>query len=623
MSHKKILNYLMPKYLKQSIMLAVALFVTVFSYAQDSLRTEKINIISSNNKDRIVDEEIASELITIDTTISKKAIKNIIISSLFTTNVTDQKMEEVDKYSEFSGLIIDSIFIVKARPFEPNNAEDRFTKFLYRTANSIHKITNSSIIEKGLLFEPGERIKSQNIDNSIALLRNSGIFSSVDIYLEPSATNSNMVNVYVITQDNLSISVGGSYRYSSNADIFIKDDNFLGMGNSLTFKYFVNVKDRDWARGGELGYDMRNIGGKYINASSALGIGDNTFLFRFMTEKLFIKDGDYAFGAGYTAIRSDDGYFSFTENLVTQNQNAKLWGGKAFTINEYNNNIYFNIGAYYVNYSVRPEVSATLNPLFHNNLDFIGTVGFYREKFYDGNLIYGYGRTETIPYGYTLETIGGFRKGEFENTPYVGINFKMGNLIKIGYLKGGISLGTFLAPESPKAQSSIAKISLNYFTNLIEMTSGYYLRQFFNVGYTTGVNMLLGERTTMKFNNKYELANVSGQVQGHTRLEANAESVLFTPLHVYGFRFAFFGFIDCGTLGLRSHNPFKNQFYGITGIGVRVRNESLVFRTLQIRVGIALRSSPSWRNDLYQITTQSKLQGENFKPQQPSYIPFR
>lgn len=622
MSHKKILKYPMSNYLRRTALLTVALLVTVVSYAQDSLKTDRGRITSTNINDRIIDENITDNFVRVDTSINNKALKNLIISSLFSQSVSGDRIKPIDKYSEYIGKIIDSIFIVKARPFDPSNAKGRFMKFLYRTGNTFHHISNSSIIEKGLLFEPGERVKSQNIDNSIALLRQAGIFTSVEIYIEPSPTNSEMVNIYVVTQDNLSLRFGGTYRYSSDADLFISDRNFMGTGNTFTVRYFLNIKEKKWAKRGEIGYDMNNIGGKYINASTAIGAGYDTYLLRLNADKYFIKDGDYAFGAGYTAIRLEDSYFTFPTKIITQNQNGKLWGGKSFVLGNYNNNIYFNLGAYYVKYNLRPEVSPTLNPWFHNNLDFIGTFGFYREKYYTGNLIYGYGHTETIPYGYKLEAIGGFRKGEFQDLPYAGLTFKMGNLVKIGYLSGDFNMGTFLVPKEKKTQEMVISTSVNYFTHLLDLAPGYFLRQFVKVKYTTGVNMLDGERTTIKFNNNYGLMAVSGDMQGSTRFEANAETVLFTPLHVYGFRFAFFGFVDFGTIGSESHNPFKNEFYGIMGVGVRMRNESLVFSTLQIRIGVAMRSSPNWHNSLYRISADRTLPSESFKPQQPSFIPF-
>ena len=72
----------------------------------------------------------------------------------------------------------------------------------------------------------------------------------------------------------------------------------------------------------------------------------------------------------------------------------------------------------------------------------------------------------------------------------------------------------------------------------------------------------------------------------------NTETVLFTPYQPLGFRIALFGFADFGLLGY-SPNIFKNEFYTSFGIGIRLRNERLVFNTIQIRLGLAL-GKPDW-----------------------------
>ncbi|MEG2282640.1 MAG: hypothetical protein RSB93_05365, partial [Rikenellaceae bacterium] len=158
----------MSKHLKLAILATVALFATEVLYAQDSLSTTKLNIISANTKDRIISENITDNFVRVDTTISDKAIKNIILSNLFSQDFSEEELHKIDKYQEYVGKIIDSIFIVKARPFDTETVKRKFIKFLYKAGNTLHHLSRSSIIEKGLLFEPGDRVRSQNIENSLA-----------------------------------------------------------------------------------------------------------------------------------------------------------------------------------------------------------------------------------------------------------------------------------------------------------------------------------------------------------------------------------------------------------------------------------------------------------------------
>lgn len=636
---------------------AVLATCSLAAYGQaDSIRSQ--SVISREISDRIFSDTTTYDYVHLDTTVNKNAIKNIILSNLFRQNFDEKDLQPVVKYDKYRGKIIDSIIIIKEQPFNPNNENGKFMRFVYRAGNALHRVTNTSIIENNLLFKTGERVKPQDFTNTEADLRALGIFTNVDIFLVPSATSPDMVNVYVITQDNLSISAGVIYRYSNDAEAYIRDKNFLGTGNELRGTYFANLKDKQYLKGIRIDYNVNNIKGSHVDFAVSGGIGktmitpyfgdydgtwdgydkehryrDHTFKLGISLKKAFKYDGDFAFGTTYLNIRDDLRYINIRDRAIEQRQYADLWGGKAFEMGNYNNNLFFTASADYTKYFARPKVEIDLNPYFHNSTNFLASVGFYREKYYSGNLIYGYGYTESIPYGYKLELTGGYRFGEFQKLPYAGLNFDMGNLIRIGYLRGNINVGTFIVPKNQRDNTSIPEIArratqrtvinsgLTYFTNLLKIYPQYYLRQFITIKYTTGINLLRGEQSLVTLRTPYNLGSVSGTYLATTKLSATAESVVFTPLHVYGFRFAFFGFVDVGTIG-DYQNVFKNEFFGVMGLGIRLRNEKLVFNTLQIRVSIGIRSSSKWRNNLYNINSEQKFVADGFLPGKPEYIRY-
>ena len=55
------------------------------------------------------------------------------------------------------------------------------------------------------------------------------------------------------------------------------------------------------------------------------------------------------------------------------------------------------------------------NSMFHNRKIGLVSLGLYNEKFYTGRYIYGYGRTEDVPYGYNLTLTSGYLSCEFDN----------------------------------------------------------------------------------------------------------------------------------------------------------------------------------------------------------------
>ena len=90
----------------------------------------------------------------------------------------------------------------------------------------------------------------------------------------------------------------------------------------------------------------------------------------------------------------------------------------------------------------------------------------------------------------------------------------------------------------------------------------------------------------IRFTHDNGLQALKEYVTGTNRMILNTETVVFTPYQPLGFRIAVFGFADFGLIGY-SPNIFKNDFFTSFGLGVRLRNERLVFNTVQIRLGIA------------------------------------
>lgn len=102
----------------------------------------------------------------------------------------------------------------------------------------------------------------------------------------------------------------------------------------------------------------------------------------------------------------------------------------------------------------------------------------------------------------------------------------------------------------------------------------------------------------------------------------NTETVFFTPYQPLGFRIALFGFADFGLLG-RDANIFKNNFYTTFGLGVRLRNERLVFSTIQLRLGVAL-GKGGWADCRYfQASNGTRMEQYRYLPSRPEIVRFR
>ena len=102
----------------------------------------------------------------------------------------------------------------------------------------------------------------------------------------------------------------------------------------------------------------------------------------------------------------------------------------------------------------------------------------------------------------------------------------------------------------------------------------------------------------------------------------NTETVMFTPIQPWGFRFAFFGFLDAGTLGY-SANPFRNDGFASFGLGLRIKNERLIFGTLQIRLGVAFGKNGWVDSDYFSLSNTKHFDEYRFRPTRPEIVGFR
>lgn len=136
-------------------------------------------------------------------------------------------------------------------------AED---KRLYRWANRVHRLTRPSVVEEILLFEEGQSLLEQQIEESARLLRERGFVAEAAITASNFNTVTNTADVDVWLRDAWSLEPdiklsrgGGENEYG----IGFVEDNLFGLGKSLVVSYSSDV-DRDQRL---FSYQDRNLRG--------------------------------------------------------------------------------------------------------------------------------------------------------------------------------------------------------------------------------------------------------------------------------------------------------------------------------------------------------------------------
>jgi hypothetical protein len=131
------------------------------------------------------------------------------------------------------GTVIGEVRIVTKNIFDPDKpGED---KRLFRLANRLHRATRPSVVERQLLFRPGDVFSPELVGESARLLRANDYLYDVDI--QPVLRPDGKVDVEVTTRDVWTLEGGASFSRSggaNNTSLWTEDTNLLGTGKELS-----------------------------------------------------------------------------------------------------------------------------------------------------------------------------------------------------------------------------------------------------------------------------------------------------------------------------------------------------------------------------------------------------
>ena len=223
-----------------------------------------------------------------------------------------------------------------------------------------------------------------------------------------------------------------------------------------------------------------------------------------------------------------------------------------------------------------------LNTAYHHRSLLLGSVGFSKRYYTTEQLVYAYGRTEDIPLGQRAELIAGPEYGEYYNRFFTGARYERANYVMpIGYLSGGLVWGGFW--RNQQLEDGMLQASIRGFSYLIYRRRTRF-RLFLQATYTQGIRrqqtINLGERFVDVSDRNGIRGLRSRELEGNERLGFKFEAVMYPPFDLYSFRMAGFAFVDAGFIAPAGESIVDTKPYQGFGLGVRIRNENLAFKTL-------------------------------------------
>jgi hypothetical protein len=225
-----------------------------------------------------------------------------------------------------------------------------------------------------------------------------------------------------------------------------------------------------------------------------------------------------------------------------------------------------------------------------------------------------------VPYGALFKLTVGREFNEFKIRTYMADEVSIGNKIgNLGYFYFYAGTSTYI--NKTKTEQGLIALRLNYFSNL-RTFGNFRMRNFVYLNYTRGFGRYTNENLRFSTENGFSGFR-NDSINGNQRLSLSLESVLFSPVNIYGFRFAFFGFADFAFLSGITEGINHGFTLSSIGIGMRIRNDNLIFNTIQIRV--AFFPNPPLFSRISDITVSGEqlLHPDNFEPGQPATIPYQ
>jgi hypothetical protein len=564
--------------------------------------------------------------------LKSRALKNLLTKKIYDFVIVTPDTIETRRitgtsdanYIIYSGKKIRKIEIQRLNVFGANisNPASISPKKIENLLNKTHVNTNESIIRKNLIFTAGDTISPLILSDNERLLRQLPYINDARIIIVPVSDDE--VDIIVLTKDIYSLGATYSYKGLKKGSVSLFEKNIFGMGHEFGIEIPFDSKSTD-SPGFGVHYMVDNIRKSFINLNVYFlnGLGEKTY--GFSLDRRFVSSATKY--AGGISVRQMSTSVLINNNPVPQPLKYNLqdyWLSRSFLINKEKVSR-FIIGARYTNNNVfnRPYILKDSYYSLQKYRMYLGSAAFSIQKYYKTNLIYSYGRTEDIPYGGLFKiTLGReFNEfNEFRKRNYLGAEVAIGKSSKsLGYFYGSAGLASFV--NGSQTKQGLLSLNLKYVSNLI--TAGnYMIRNFLYFDYTRGFDRNTDEFLIFNDNNGFS-GFKNDSITGNQRFLVSLESVLFSPLNIYGFRFAFFGFTDFAFLSGTNEIIGNGFALASIGLGIRIRNDNMVFNTFQLRIGFF--PNPPLYSKINHLTVSGEqlLRPNNFDPGPPSIIPYR
>jgi hypothetical protein len=473
------------------------------------------------------------------------------------------------RFTPFNGKIINQIqvnSVAYTTPFDDSLLKGK--KIKHAVQEALYNSTTNKTMIKNLFFSIGDTLYPYLIADNEKFLREITFIQDAQIIVENDPNDTDGVIVYVQWKDIFPI--GGSANIGSlqsfNGEI--NHNNFLGLGDKIQIKTLYDLDRRPLAGTG-FEYIKRNIGGSFLNLTFGIDNIYPTFNSGKKEEHALYLKGDlplvspyHSFTGGFE-IGKHEAYNTYSSssiyNHLFQYKYGILDGWMGINIGaglRVKDNLqtrlrkFISFRAMSKRFSEVPDTAIIKYNYNYSSVDAgLVSLSIFKQEYYHTSYIYGFGRNEDVPEGYSFSVVGGITERNNITRPYIGIEYDREYFsTNKNYVNYTFKTGGYLNKGTLEDMSVLT--SLQYFTRLKKLANPHWSKRLFgSASITQQVKTILNE--PLYLNSDYGIPTFKNDnILAASRISCNLEQVYYNTVKYYGFSFAPFVFVNSSYIKL-------------------------------------------------------------------------
>lgn len=565
----------------------------------------------------------------LDSKVARELIDAVTVKAPLDKSKKNVRSEDI--FKRYQGKIIRRI-IIRRIGFERSiyDTTRSIRNTVTKIADALHKDTRKSVIQDNLFFRENKPLNPYLLADNERYLRDLDFILDSKIIVRPVRGTKDSVDVEVTTRDIFSFGVRAKASGIDKYSIGIYDANLAGMGQRVQTDFLVE-NERVPVIGKSFTYSKNSLGGSLINLSAGyteLNNGrsygeENEYAYYVRLDRPLVSPYSRMAGGIEISRNWSVNVFQRPDSLFTRYryEAQDAWVGYNIGVKNSveNRSRHFVAVRYYRQHFDRQPLQEfqRARRIYNDQQVLLGEITFYNQNFYKTSYVYGFGRTEDVPYGQTINITAGWANEVGMNRFYLG-SYAVRRIVRPSGRFYDFEIGGGSYFNNDIAEDGVLYGNGTYYSKLYDIGRSKVRHQF-GAGYARAFNNRVRDLLTL---NRELPGFTADSLYGFQRAFLRSETTVFTPFQFVGFRFAPFVSLEGAFIRLKDQLEFTNNvFWGSTG-GVRIRNENLIFGTVELRAYYFPKTVPGVDQLSFKVTTNIRIKYSGTFVRPPDFVRY-